>query len=184
MVYCLILTLLISSLLVGRPIEAENINEDKIVENLNKIIVNEGETPFPLGDFVVELASPIRTPIQEIVFNESLIAEMSYPTPEVVNEPYTAPVVSTTLSKWLLDLRNCESGGNYQTNTGNGYYGAYQFSIATWNHWNTGYARADLAPASVQDATIILNTNMSAGLTTQNPGCYSKMGLSNKPPKE
>ena len=37
-----------------------------------------------------------------------------------------------SLSGWLLTLRLCESGGNYQTNTGNGYYGAYQFSIATW----------------------------------------------------
>lgn len=32
----------------------------------------------------------------------------------------------------LLDLRNCESGGDYTTNTGNGYYGAYQFSLGTW----------------------------------------------------
>ncbi len=30
-------------------------------------------------------------------------------------------------------LRECESGGNYQDNTGNGYYGAYQFSLATWS---------------------------------------------------
>ncbi len=29
-------------------------------------------------------------------------------------------------------VRNCESGDNYQTNTGNGYYGAYQFSEGTW----------------------------------------------------
>jgi hypothetical protein len=29
-------------------------------------------------------------------------------------------------------LRNCESGGNYATNTGNGYYGAYQFNAGTW----------------------------------------------------
>lgn len=48
-------------------------------------------------------------------------------------------------------LRNCESHGNYQTNTGNGYYGAYQFSAGTWNSMNTGYERADLAPPEVQD---------------------------------
>lgn len=98
--------------------------------------------------------------------------------------PETAPVAtySGSLADWLLKLRTCESGGNYTTNTGNGYYGAYQFSIATWNHWNTGYARADLAPPAVQDATIIKNTLASAGLATQNPGCYASMGLSNKPP--
>ena len=30
-------------------------------------------------------------------------------------------------------LRQCESSDNYQDNTGNGYYGAYQFSLSTWH---------------------------------------------------
>ena len=29
-------------------------------------------------------------------------------------------------------IRQKESGGNYAINTGNGYYGAYQFDLATW----------------------------------------------------
>ncbi len=29
-------------------------------------------------------------------------------------------------------LRQCESGGRYTTNTGNGFYGAYQFHPRTW----------------------------------------------------
>ena len=29
-------------------------------------------------------------------------------------------------------LRSCESHGNYQVNTGNGFYGAYQFDLGTW----------------------------------------------------
>jgi hypothetical protein len=29
-------------------------------------------------------------------------------------------------------LRQCESGGRYTANSGNGYYGAYQFSPGTW----------------------------------------------------
>ena len=29
-------------------------------------------------------------------------------------------------------IRRRESGGNYSTNTGNGYYGAYQFDLQTW----------------------------------------------------
>jgi hypothetical protein len=48
-------------------------------------------------------------------------------------------------------LRNCESHGNYGSNTGNGYYGAYQFSAPTWRSMNTGYEYAHLAPADVQD---------------------------------
>ena len=30
-------------------------------------------------------------------------------------------------------LRGCESSGNYAINTGNGYYGAYQFDLQTWD---------------------------------------------------
>lgn len=48
-------------------------------------------------------------------------------------------------------LRRCESHGNYATNTGNGYYGAYQFSAPTWRSMNTGYDLPHLAPPEVQD---------------------------------
>lgn len=29
-------------------------------------------------------------------------------------------------------VASCESGGNWSTNTGNGYYGGLQFSMGTW----------------------------------------------------
>jgi hypothetical protein len=29
-------------------------------------------------------------------------------------------------------VRRCESGGNYRTHSGNGYFGAYQFAAGTW----------------------------------------------------
>jgi hypothetical protein len=38
----------------------------------------------------------------------------------------------------LHALRVCESGDDYFINTGNGYYGAYQFSPITW--WWIGYS--------------------------------------------
>ncbi|MDX3189787.1 transglycosylase family protein, partial [Streptomyces sp. MN03-5084-2B] len=40
----------------------------------------------------------------------------------------TADPASSAWSK----LRMCESSGRYATNTGNGYYGAYQFDLPTW----------------------------------------------------
>ena len=47
-------------------------------------------------------------------------------------------------------LRACESGGNYRINTGNGYYGAYQFDLATWR--SVGFSgRPDLASRATQD---------------------------------
>jgi hypothetical protein len=47
-------------------------------------------------------------------------------------------------------IRSCESGGNYSTNTGNGYYGAYQFSQSTWNSVGGTGVPSD-APPEEQD---------------------------------
>ncbi|MFE9692073.1 transglycosylase family protein [Micromonospora sp. NPDC005806] len=51
-------------------------------------------------------------------------------------------------------IAQCESGGNWHINTGNGYYGGLQFSRSTWNgHGGQKYAgRADLASRSEQIA--------------------------------
>ncbi|MFU8851150.1 transglycosylase family protein [Micromonospora sp. SL1-18] len=51
-------------------------------------------------------------------------------------------------------VAQCESGGNWHINTGNGYYGGLQFSKSTWNGYGgQRYAsRADLASRSEQIA--------------------------------
>jgi hypothetical protein len=51
-------------------------------------------------------------------------------------------------------VAQCESGGNWSINTGNGYYGGLQFSQSTWDAFGGGaYAsRADLATPSQQIA--------------------------------
>jgi hypothetical protein len=41
-------------------------------------------------------------------------------------------------------VRRCESHNNYSTNTGNSFYGAYQFTISTWNWVAAKIDRADL----------------------------------------
>ncbi len=93
----------------------------------------------------------------------------------------TAPV-NSSLQSWLLALRTCESGDNYQEDTGNGYYGAYQFSLGTWERLGLSGLPSQASP-SVQDQAIINNTNdSSGGLASQNPGCYYKTGISAFPP--
>jgi resuscitation-promoting factor RpfB len=97
---------------------------------------------------------------------------------------------SGSREQWLRILRECEAGGNYQINTGNGFYGAYQFMKATWDSTAHAIGRPDLArvmpheasPAD-QDLMVIANTNRSGGgLATQHPGCYQKHSLSQFPP--
>ena len=51
-------------------------------------------------------------------------------------------------------IAQCESGGNWHINTGNGYYGGLQFSASTWQAYGGGaYAStADKASKSAQIA--------------------------------
>jgi hypothetical protein len=84
------------------------------------------------------------------------------PSPAGTSGPTTSSSSSTTSASsagthpppaggvWL-ELRECESGDNYQADTGNGFYGAYQFAWSTWTA--LGYSgRPDQAPYWVQDA--------------------------------
>jgi len=71
-------------------------------------------------------------------------------------------------------LRGCESGGDYGIKTGNGYYGAYQFSLQTWR--GLGYeGHPHEAPPEVQDeAAALLQSLYGWG---QWPGCSWWLGL-------
>jgi resuscitation-promoting factor RpfA len=57
---------------------------------------------------------------------------------------------SESMSADLHKLRICESGDNYRENSGNGYYGAYQFSPATWRGLGL-HGRPDRARAITQN---------------------------------
>jgi resuscitation-promoting factor RpfB len=74
----------------------------------------------------------------------------------------------------LARLRMCEAGGHYDRNSGNGYYGAYQYDIGTWGGY-MGYARADLAPPEVQDQKVY-ETYLRRGWKPW-PTCSVKLGL-------
>lgn len=74
----------------------------------------------------------------------------------------------------LARLRQCESGGNYKTNTGNGYYGAYQFDLRTWQ--GLGYpGRPDQASPATQDEAA-RKLYQQRGWKPW-PACSKKLGL-------
>ena len=67
----------------------------------------------------------------------------------------TSPIPNGSLSQDFAELRNCEASGDYETNTGNGYYGAYQFALATWLGLGETGLPSD-APPAMQDAAAYL----------------------------
>lgn len=85
----------------------------------------------------------------------------------------SAPVKVATGDIWEA-LRLCEAGGDYTRNSGNGYFGAYQYNIGSWAGYG-GYARPDLAPPAVQDAKA-RETAAGRGFSPW-PACASRLGL-------
>jgi len=82
------------------------------------------------------------------------------------------------LPAFLVCVRQRESGGNYSINTGNGYYGAFQFSLSTWNNTAAHAGRGDLVgvlPSNVasgdQDAMAISLYSWQGRQPWAGPGC-------------
>ncbi len=73
-----------------------------------------------------------------------------------------APTAQAATGSAWDKLAECESGGNWQINTGNGFYGGLQFTSGTWKAFGGGtYAsRADLATREQQ---IVIATKVLAG---------------------
>lgn len=138
-----------------------------------------GEAPgSPLEDRSVAIAaSRSREPI----------VEPTTTTTEPEPEPTTVPVTiaqgrnlptvepaSTPSGDAWARLRQCESSGNYQDDTGNGYYGAYQFSADTWHGLGYGGLPSEAAPGVQDEAARKLQARSGWG---QWPACSRKLGL-------
>jgi resuscitation-promoting factor RpfB len=82
---------------------------------------------------------------------------------------------SSTPSGSVWDrLAQCESGGNWSINTGNGYYGGLQFSLSTWRAYGgKGYPHQ----ASREEQIRIAKKLQAAAGWGSWPACSSKLGL-------
>ncbi len=71
-------------------------------------------------------------------------------------------------------LAQCESGGNWHINTGNGYYGGIQFSLSTWRAY--GGSGLPSNHSREQQIAIAKKVQAAAGWG-QWPACSRKIGL-------
>ena len=73
-------------------------------------------------------------------------------------------------------LAQCESGGNWAINTGNGYYGGLQFNLGTWQSYGgTGYPHQASRETQIAVATRLRDAN--GGSYGSWPSCASQLGL-------
>ncbi len=81
---------------------------------------------------------------------------------------------SASFAEDLARLRQCESGDDYQANTGNGYYGAYQFALSTWESLGFSGLPSAAPPATQTQAATELQHEAGWG---QWPVCAALLGL-------
>lgn len=81
-------------------------------------------------------------------------------------------------------LAECEAGGNWGINTGNGYHGGLQFSPSTW----LAYGGGEFAPQAnlaTREQQIIVGERTLAGQGWGAwPSCSARLGLNSAPSQE
>jgi resuscitation-promoting factor RpfB len=86
------------------------------------------------------------------------------------------PTVDLASGSTVWDkIAQCESGGNWAANTGNGYYGGLQFSVGTWQAYG-GSGLPSSASRTTQIAIATKVRNASGGYGAW-PACSQALGL-------
>jgi resuscitation-promoting factor RpfB len=91
--------------------------------------------------------------------------------------PAPAPTANYASGSTVWDqLAQCESGGNWAINTGNGYYGGLQFSLSTWQ----AYGGSGLPSENSRETQIMIAERVRAadgGGYSSWPACSASLGL-------
>jgi hypothetical protein len=132
------------------------------------------DTREPAGDAEALAAQPMPTPGS--VPMEATLYSAATPAPPVVAAPAPAPVTYSGSSVWD-DLAECESGGNWAINTGNGYYGGLQFSYATWHGYGGGEFAEYPHQATREEQIVVAERLRAARGYAPWPACRVKLGL-------
>ncbi|HET6625676.1 MAG TPA: transglycosylase family protein [Nocardioidaceae bacterium] len=91
--------------------------------------------------------------------------------------PEPAPTTTNFASGSTVwdQLAQCESGGNWAINTGNGYYGGLQFNMSTWQAYGgTGLPSENSRETQIAIATKVRDANGGYGSW---PACSQSLGL-------
>ena len=124
---------------------------------------------------VAPMPTPASAPMQAVLQPIATAAPTAPPASAAPAAP--PPVVYDGGTVWD-QLAQCESGGNWAINTGNGYYGGLQFSYGTWLGYGGGEF-AEYAHLATREQQIIVAERLHAarGFAPW-PACSAKLGLS------
>jgi len=119
----------------------------------------------------------VRNVTYVFVFENGRLASKHVTKQHVLKKPRAKVVrVGTKVPDGPWDrLAQCESGGNWHINTGNGYYGGLQFSLGTWHAYGgTGLPSQHSRETQIAVAEKLRNASGGYGAW---PACAAKLGL-------
>lgn len=132
------------------------------------------EEPKPEDEPKPEEEKPEPEPVVEEPKPEPVVEETAVEVEPVESKP--APAVSDG-SVWD-SIAQCESGGNWAINTGNGYQGGLQFNPQTWNAYGGGEYAASADQASREQQIAVAEKVQAAQGWGAWPACTASLGLS------
>ena len=139
------------------------------------------EIRFENGRFVTRKplrSSIVRRPVNAIVAYGTAERPAPEPAPEPAPAPAPAPAPTSNFAGGSTvwdSLAQCESGGNWAINTGNGYYGGLQFNLGTWQSYGgTGYPHQNSRETQIAVATRLRDASGGYGAW---PSCSASLGL-------
>ena len=150
------------------PFETVEEPDDSMYEGLS-VTEREGETGTRNVTYKVVFKNG--TLLRRTVLKQKVLTEA---VPALVRVG-TASVASYGGSGVWDRLAQCESGGNWAANTGNGYYGGLQFSLGTWQ----AYGGTGLPSNASRETQIAIATKLrdASGGYGAWPHCSAALGL-------
>lgn len=147
--------------------------------------VDDDEMPKGETEVVTEGVDGARDVTYKVIVRNGKVVKRLVLTQRVTRKPTTEVVRVGTQEEPAADfsggnsvwdrLAQCESGGNWATNTGNGYYGGLQFSPSTWSAYG-GPGMPHQASRETQIAIATKVRDASGGYGAW-PHCSSVLGL-------
>ncbi len=127
----------------------------------------------------VSLPTPAAAPMEATLITVATPAPAAPPVAVAPPPPAVAAPAAPTYSGSSVwdDLAQCESGGNWSINTGNGYYGGLQFSYDTWHGYGGGEFAEYPHEASREEQIVVAERLRAARGYAPWPACRAKLGL-------
>ena len=164
---------------VTREVKGESIGFDTVTREDGSMLEGEEETVRSGRAGVRDVTYELRFRNGELVARKVVSADVRRAPVDAIVKVGTkeAPAEPNFASGGTVwdSLAQCESGGNWAINTGNGYYGGLQFNLGTWQ----AYGGTGLPSDASRETQIAVATRLrdATGGYGSWPACSAKLGL-------